>query len=157
MKPPTKLADGQPAPEPVPAVTEATPRFQNFTIRNVVCDGAERGIFLRGLPEMSVRQITLDNLVLKVNKGVELIEAQDIRISNLRLETQAAAPVVYVENSRNISFDGLQVSAPANQPLFSVSGKRSEKITGTRTEAGKGRTPVEAKAGASTKAVKVKN
>ncbi|OUJ70008.1 glycoside hydrolase family 28 protein [Hymenobacter crusticola] len=157
MKPPAKLADGQAATEPVPAVSEATPRFQNFTIRNIVCDGAERGIFLRGLPEMSVRQISLDNLVLKVNKGVELIEAQDIRISNLRLETKAAAPVVYVENSRNISFDGMQVNAPTNQALFSVSGNRTEKITAARTEAGKGRTPIEAKAGASIKALKVKS
>ncbi|GAB3855109.1 glycoside hydrolase family 28 protein [Hymenobacter terrigena] len=156
-KAPAKLADGQAAPETIPAVTEATPRFRNFTISNIVCNGAERGLFLRGLPEMSVQQISLDNLVLKASKGVELIEAQDIRISNLRLETQAAAPVVYVENSRNVSFDGLQVTAPTTQPLFSLSGSRTEKITAARAEAGKGRTAVEAKAGASAKAVKVKS
>jgi polygalacturonase len=155
MKPPAKLADGQAAPEAIPAVTEATPRFRNFILSNIVCDGAERGLFLRGLPEMSVQQIHLDNLVLKANKGVELIEAQDIQISNLRLETTAAAPVVYVENSRNISFDGLQVAAPSTQPLFSVSGRRSEKITAVRTAAGPSRTAIEAKAGASAKAVKI--
>ncbi|MDB5270718.1 MAG: glycoside hydrolase family 28 protein [Hymenobacter sp.] len=156
MKAPPKLADGTAAPAEVPAVTEATPQFRRFFISNIVCDGAERAIFLRGLPEMSIQQITLDNLVLRANKGVELIEAQNIIISNLRLETLSAASPVYVENSRSISFDGLTVTAPGNQPLFGLSGARSEKITATRIEAGKNRPPVEAKAGASAKALKVK-
>lgn len=157
MKAPPKLADGTAAPVEVPAVTEATPQFRRFFISNVVCDGAERAIFLRGLPEMSIQQITLDNLVLRATKGVELIEAQNISISNLRLETRGTASPVYVENSRNISFDGLAVTAPENQPLFSVSGARSEKITATRAEAGKNRPLTEVKAGASPKAIKVKS
>ncbi|HSU49663.1 MAG TPA: glycoside hydrolase family 28 protein, partial [Segetibacter sp.] len=39
----------------VPLVTEETPKFQNFYIDSIVCSGAERGIFIRGLPEMSVK------------------------------------------------------------------------------------------------------
>src|SRR5205823_1883500 len=31
-------------------VTEATPQFQNFNIKNIVCNGAQRAIFVRGLP-----------------------------------------------------------------------------------------------------------
>ncbi|MBD0285361.1 MAG: glycoside hydrolase family 28 protein, partial [Flavisolibacter sp.] len=61
----------------VPPVTEATPQFQNFYISNIVCNGAERGIFLRGLPEMSVKNIVLSDILLKTNKGAEFIEATD--------------------------------------------------------------------------------
>ena len=45
-------------------VTEATPQFRNFTINNVVCNGAEKAIFVRGLPEMNVKNIVLENMVL---------------------------------------------------------------------------------------------
>jgi DNA sulfur modification protein DndE len=34
-------------------VTEATPQFRDFHISNVVCRGAARGIFIRGLPEIT--------------------------------------------------------------------------------------------------------
>jgi hypothetical protein len=157
-KPPTKLQDGQvPAPEPIPAVTEATPQFRNFTISHIVCDGAERGVFMRGIPEMNVRQIKLDDLVLRANKGVELIEAQDIQLTNLQLQTLATAPVVSVENSHGLRFDGLAVVAPAGQPLFSVSGPRVADISVTKAEAGKGRPQAEFKAGATSKALKARS
>lgn len=156
-KPPAKLADGQPAaPEPIPAVTEATPQFRNFTISHIVCDGAERGVFMRGIPEMNVRQIKLDDLVLRTNKGVELIEAQDIQLTNLQLQTLSDAPVVSVENSHGLRFDGLTVAAPTGQPLFSVSGPRSSDINVAKAETGPGRPPAEFKAGANSKVLKIK-
>ena len=35
-------------------VTEATPQFKDFFIKDVVCKGAETAIFVRGLPEMNI-------------------------------------------------------------------------------------------------------
>ena len=55
----------------IPAVTEATPRFRDIHISNVVCDGAQEGIFIRGLPEMSIQDIYLDYMVL--SSAAELI------------------------------------------------------------------------------------
>jgi len=157
-KPPAKLADGQPAaPDPLPAVTEATPQFRNFTISHITCDGAERGVFMRGLPEMNVRQIKLDDLVLRTTKGVELVEAQDIQLTNLQLQTLGTAPVVAVENSHGLRFEGLTAVAPAGQPLFSVSGPRAADIRVGRAEAGAGRPQAEFKAGASPKSLKYAN
>lgn len=37
-------------------VTEAMPKFRDIHISNIVCDGAEEGIFVRGLPEMDIAQ-----------------------------------------------------------------------------------------------------
>jgi polygalacturonase len=156
-KPPAKLQGGQAAaPDPVPAVTEATPQFRNFTISHIVCDGAERAVFLRGLPEMNVRQIKLEDLAIRANKGIELIEAQDIELSNLRLQTLATAPIVLVENSHDVRFEGLAVTAPTTQPVFSVSGPRAAGISMAKVEAGTGRPPAEFKAGAKPKALKRK-
>jgi hypothetical protein len=156
-KPPAKLQDGQaPMPEPIPAVTETTPQFRNFTISHIVCDGAERGVFVRGIPEMNVRQIKFDDLVLRTNKGIGLLEAQGIQLTNLQLQTLATVPVVSVENSHGLRFDGLTVVAPSGQPLFSVSGPRAADINVTKVDAGPGRLAAEFKAGASSKALKRK-
>ena len=44
----------------------------------MVCDGAEEGIFVRGLPEMNIRGIYLEHMVLKAAKGAELAEARQV-------------------------------------------------------------------------------
>jgi hypothetical protein len=105
---------------------------------------------------MNVRQIKFDDLVLRTNKGIELIEAQGIQLTNLQLQTLAAVPVVSVENSHGLRFDGLTVVAPTGQPVFSVSGPRAADIDITKVEAGPGRPPAELKAGANSKALKRK-
>ncbi|HTI10741.1 MAG TPA: glycoside hydrolase family 28 protein [Puia sp.] len=77
----------------IPPVTEATPQFRDIHISQVVCDGAEEGLFVRGLPEMSIRDIYLDNMVLKAAKGVEITAGQHITLKNIRLVTASPAPV----------------------------------------------------------------
>ena len=59
-------------------VTEATPQFRDFHVKNIVCYGAEKGIFIRGLPEMNIKNIELENLVIRSKKGVECEEASNI-------------------------------------------------------------------------------
>ena len=39
--------------------------YRDIHISNIVCDGAEEGIFVRGLPEMNIRDIDLSDMVLK--------------------------------------------------------------------------------------------
>lgn len=43
------------AKDSIPPVTEATPQFRDIHISNVLCYGAEEGIFVLGLPEMNIR------------------------------------------------------------------------------------------------------
>jgi polygalacturonase len=111
----------------IPSVTEATPQFRNFYIDNIVCIGAGRGIFIRGLPEMSVQNIVLNNLMLKTTKGAELIEAANIQLNNVQLLSDKTKPVVYIENGKNISFD--YITYTANPELWlSVNGEKSGNI-----------------------------
>jgi polygalacturonase len=115
----------------IPAVTEATPRFRDIHISNVVCDGAQEGIFIRGLPEMSIQDIYLDHMVLKAVSGAELIAAKNIRLTDIRLLTQDSNPLVYIENSSDLSFDSLAYN-PGSALLFSVNGDKcgSIRVTG---------------------------
>lgn len=111
----------------LPPVTEATPQFRDFQISDIVCNGAERGIFIRGLPEMQIKNITLNNLVLKTNKGAEIIEASGIHLNEVALFSNNTSPVVYVESGTNITLKGFRYS-PDPFVLVSVNGAKSGNI-----------------------------
>ena len=111
----------------IPAVNEGTPQFRNFYISDIACDGAEKGIFIRGLPEMGIKNIYLTNVVLKTRRGVEIIEANNISLNNVRTEAGNNFPQVYVENSTNINLDDFKYDKSANV-LFSINGDRTSAI-----------------------------
>ncbi len=116
-----------------PPVTAATPQFRNFYVSNVVCNGAEKAIFVRGLPEMSIKNIYMENMVLKTNKGAELIEANNITLKNITLEIKNTKPVIYLENSSGINLDNIRYTKGAEQ-LLNINGDRSAQITLTNTD-----------------------
>lgn len=139
----------------VPTVTEATPQFRNFEISNVVCHGAKKGIFIRGLPEMSVKNIVIKDAVLQTNKGAEIIEANNVSLQKVTLQSSETNPVIYVENSHAINVDGLIYSHQTDL-LLKVNGERSNDIKLTNTNTSNTKNQVEAENGASPKAVLLK-
>jgi polygalacturonase len=48
-----------------PIVNEGTPIFRNMKFENIVCHGAKKGIFVRGLPEMPIQNIAIENATFK--------------------------------------------------------------------------------------------
>ncbi|HEY4335792.1 MAG TPA: glycoside hydrolase family 28 protein [Puia sp.] len=135
---PPSIADlysGKAVVDPV-AVNEGTPRFQDIHISNIVCDGAEEGIFVRGLPEMNIRDIELSDMVLKAAKGAELIEAQNIGLKNIKLLTDSAQPIIYVENSSNLHLENIGYK-PGVDLLFSINGAKCANIRVANTDRSK--------------------
>ena len=120
----------------IPPVTEATPQFRDIHISHIVCDGAEEGIFVRGLPEMNIKDIYLDNMVLKAKQGASIIDAQGIALKDIRLITSDTTPVIYVENSSNLHFDNITYNAGAGL-LFSINGNKSANISVANTDRSK--------------------
>jgi len=113
-------------------VTEATPQFRNFYIKDVVANGAEKAIFFRGLPEMNIKDIHLENVTIKAKKGIEIIEAAGIFLKNINVITEDTSPVVMIQNSSSINISNLKY--PDNSKvLFDVSGEKTKgvKISGT--------------------------
>ena len=114
-------------------VTEGTPIFRDFYINNIVCKGAEKAIFVRGIPEMNVRNVQLTNMVLETRKGIECIEGDGISFSNIRLITTDTNPLIYLQNSSNTNFENISYDNNATL-LFSVNGDRSKNIKVTKTD-----------------------
>ncbi len=118
----------------IPPVTLETPQFRDIHISNVVCDGAEEGIFVRGLPEMSITGIYLENIILRANRGAELIEARNIGLKNIRLVTRNTDPVMYIENSSDLAIDNIGFD-PGAAMFLSINGNRCGNIRVTGKDA----------------------
>jgi polygalacturonase len=109
-------------------VTEETPQFKDFHIKNVVCNGAAKGIFIRGLPEMNIQDIHFENIVIQSDKGVEISEASNVTFKNLSLLTTKTDPLIAVGNSKQISFNALKPLADF-KTLLNVSGEKTSGVS----------------------------
>lgn len=113
-------------------VTEETPVFRKFYISNVVCDGAEKAVFVRGLPEMSISDIYLDNLTIKAKEGIDIQEANNIQISNAHLDIKNAKPLIYIQNGRSIGLKNIGYNNA--DLLFSINGDKNADIKLSETD-----------------------
>lgn len=136
------------------AVDETTPQFRNFHISNVYCNGASKGIFVRGLPEMHVKDIVLEDMVLQADKGIDVQEATGITFRNIRIISAATNPVVDVVHSDRLLFDNIRYKDGA-ELLFRVSGDRSNNIVIKNTDASKAKEKISYELGATEKSVTV--
>jgi polygalacturonase len=135
-----------------PPVTEATPQFRNFYVSNVSCNGAREAIFIRGLPEMSIKGIHLENMVFKTTKGAEFIEAQDISLKNITINVTDSKQLIYIENSNSLLFDAIRSFTPTDV-FMNINGERSAHIAVENTDTGRSKTPATFNSGAESKAL----
>jgi polygalacturonase len=135
-------------------VDETTPVFKNFHISNVYCSGAEKGIFVRGLPEMPVQNIVLENMVIQAKKGMDIQEANGITFRNIHIESKDTDPVVDIIQSRNLVFEKIKYTTGAAL-LFRVSGERCENISIKGTDSAGCKEQIKYELGATNKAIAV--
>ncbi|OQP47398.1 glycoside hydrolase [Niastella yeongjuensis] len=136
-------------------VTEATPQFQNFVVKNVVCNGAAKGIFIRGIPEMHVKEVHLENMMLQADKGIDIQEASGITLKNVTILSKETNPVVDIINSDRLTFDKLTYKKDA-ELLFRVAGDRTKNINIQNTDASKAKEKIQYEFGASAQNVTIK-
>jgi DNA sulfur modification protein DndE len=85
-------------------VTAATPQFKDFHISNVVCHGAEKAIFIRGLPEMPISDIYLRDITIKAKKAGDCIAGNNISMTNVTLLTKDDGKI-NVQDSKQVKLD----------------------------------------------------
>lgn len=114
-------------------VDESTPIFRNFYFRNITCNGAAKGIFVRGIPEMHVKNVLIENAVLQADEGIDIQEASDITLNNITMISKNTNPVAYILNSDNITLDNLKYKDSADV-LVQVQGDRSKGVAVLNTD-----------------------
>jgi polygalacturonase len=120
--------DGSPdsLPAAIQTASEATPRFQNISITDLVCRGAAQAVSLQGLPEMPLMNVELKNVSITAEKGLVCTDADRIQLKNVRI-TPAKGPVLSFVNSRNVAID--RAVCPDGAEVFlSLSGGKTERI-----------------------------
>jgi polygalacturonase len=135
-------------------VDETTPVFRNFHISNVYCNGAEKALFIRGIPEMHVKDIVLENMVLQAKKGIDIQEATGIVFKNIKVISGETNPVIDVVQSKLV-FENITYK-DGSDLLFRISGERSNNISIKNTDASKAKEKITYELGASEKSVTVK-
>ncbi|MES1218312.1 MAG: glycoside hydrolase family 28 protein [Bacteroidota bacterium] len=108
-------------------VTEATPQFRDIYAKNIVCNGAAKAIFIRGLPEMNVQNIFLKDMVLQTKEGLDFTEGNNIQLKNVQLITTNTNPVMNIHNSKNIMLDKIGYKE-GTELLIKITGEKSEMI-----------------------------
>jgi DNA sulfur modification protein DndE len=114
-------------------VDETTPQFQDFYFRNITCNGAAKGIFVRGIPEMHVKNVLIENAVLQADDGIDIQEASNITLNNITMLSKNTNPVAYVLNSDNITISNLKYKDGADV-LATVQGERTKAISILNTD-----------------------
>ena len=110
-----------------PVVSESTPIFRNMVFENIICHGAKKGIFIRGLSEMPVSNITIKNSVIGCEIGAQLTDASGIALENVQLNTTSKEPIVSIDNSQSISIHSLKY-ANTTSLLLQANGARTKNI-----------------------------
>lgn len=131
----------------VKPVDETTPQFRNIRISNVYVNGAEKAIFVRGVPEMPVKDIVIENGVFQSKKGVDIQEARNIQLNNIKVISTDANPVIDIINSENIRFNKFDYADGA-ELLLRVGGNRSKSIRVSNTNYSKAKNKMTAELGA---------
>jgi DNA sulfur modification protein DndE len=91
----------EPAAEPV---SEKTPVFRQFHITNVVCESAGRAVEIRGLPEMPIEDIVLENVRIAADQGAAIVDAKDVTLRDVTVRSRAL-PVFKIQNATGLTMD----------------------------------------------------
>ncbi|MEN9884643.1 MAG: hypothetical protein RLZZ420_1860 [Bacteroidota bacterium] len=107
---------------------ETTPVFKNIKIRNVYCDGAEKAIFIRGLPEMQIHHLNLQDMAFKSVKGIEMQEANNIILKNIKLDIKDPARPILSQQTADITIDGVSSYSNAKKPLSQLMSETAMRL-----------------------------
>jgi polygalacturonase len=83
-----------------------TPLFRNITVRNILCHGTNIAIQLHGLPEMPLKNVTIENADITSKQGGAIIDADGTVLRNVRIHS-AAIPDLQFQNATNITLQNV--------------------------------------------------
>ena len=134
-------------------ITEETPSFRNIFMKNIKVSDSETAVFFMGLPEMNLKNVSLENSIFQTKKGITAIDADGITLKNVKvIASQDYALTVY--NSKNVSVSGLSFSE--SESPIKVLGEKSAHIEFDKNDFSNSKAQLKQGKGVDKKAIKLK-
>lgn len=111
---------------PAVEVSEETPRFERIFIRDVVCRGAQRAIYMQGLPEMPIRDVHIKNTVISARLGGLFAEVEGLQMSEVSIVPESGAELAFY-NSQKVLLERPKFSS-SREPLMILGGRKTKDI-----------------------------
>lgn len=92
------------------AVSERTPQFKNIHFSNITAQTKD-AIFINGLSEMPVEDITFNDIQFSCQRGAIIKEAKNIEFHNVQINTKEG-PSLVTENVDQLEIDGVKTLHP---------------------------------------------
>ncbi len=104
---------------PVKNVDEGTPFIANIHIENISCNYARTNIIsILGIPEMPIQNVSIKNVQLFGNKGIEISDAKAIQLDNILVGNQTGS-LATISYSDSITISNINIkSTDANEVPF---------------------------------------
>lgn len=103
-----------------------TPVFRHIFIKNILCTGAKRALFFNGLPEMYLRDITLENAHLTAADGGSICETSNITLSDVAITTPSN-PSLELVDTQFATFSNLTFPN-SGHPIIALNGSDCQYI-----------------------------
>jgi polygalacturonase len=104
--------------EPAP-VSERTPQFRNIHFSNITGQ-TNQSIFINGLAEMPVDDITFNDIQFESKTGATIKEAKNIEFHNVRITTEGGSSLV-AENVSNLTVNNFKTLKPVSgKPIIEL-------------------------------------
>lgn len=102
-------------PEPV---SERTPKFRNIHIANITGD-AKQAIFINGLEEMPIEDITFNDMQIDAELSSVFREAKNIELHNVTINTKRGASII-AENVLGLTINAFKTIKPTDKPALQL-------------------------------------
>ncbi len=94
---------------PAREVDQTTPVIENLHYENITCDFAKGNVIqIVGIPEMPVKNISFENLVLKGRNGMVMSDAKNLRFENLSI-SNLSGPATEISHSDSIYINNIKI------------------------------------------------
>ncbi|MFH0990589.1 MAG: glycoside hydrolase family 28 protein [bacterium] len=121
-------------------VTNRTPYFRDFSIRNIVCTGAKRALAVFGVPESPIKNITLTDVTISAQYGAFFADTEGWMLNRFTLKTTSGPAFAFL-GAKNMTIKDGTVS-PSAETGIAVLDDETNGIVVNKVDLSKIKVPV---------------
>ena len=114
-------------------VSERTPVFRDIRFSNITCNGARgRAVNIRGLEEMPIENISLENVTISARQGISCTDAEGVVLRGVKITTKQG-PALDAKNTDGLTLTNfIAGNTPKNSPVIKLTNARNATIHGSK-------------------------